>query len=115
MICTRVQFIHREHSRKTFRALCPPLPHRMILGKEVAKRPGSVGIPMRNREMVGLDDTDTEGGPNQITKLVVRGANILQGYWNAPEEKAKRFRGAATALTPFSISLTCSAGTTKEY
>jgi long-subunit acyl-CoA synthetase (AMP-forming) len=86
----------------------------MILGKEVAKRPGSVGIPMRKREMVGLDGADTEGGSSQITELVVRGANILQGYWNASEETAKRFRGAATALTPFSISLTCSAGTTKE-
>jgi hypothetical protein len=79
IICTRVQFIDGEHSRKTSRALCPPLPHRMILGKEVAKRPGSVGIFMRDCEVVVLDGTDTEGGPDQITELVVRGANILQG------------------------------------
>jgi long-subunit acyl-CoA synthetase (AMP-forming) len=29
---------------------------------------------------------------------VVRGANILQDYWNAPEETAKRFHGADAVL-----------------
>ena len=36
--------------------------------------------------------TENEVGPNQIGELVVRGANVMQGYWNAPDETAKRFR-----------------------
>jgi long-chain acyl-CoA synthetase len=31
-------------------------------------------------------------GPNQVGELVIRGANVMQGYWGAPEETARRFR-----------------------
>jgi long-chain acyl-CoA synthetase len=39
--------------------------------------------------------TDTSGKqvePGQAGELIVRGANVMQGYWNNPEETAKAFR-----------------------
>jgi long-chain acyl-CoA synthetase len=44
---------------------------------------------------VDLQVTDTSGrqdDPEQAGELVVRGANVMRGYWNNPEETAKALR-----------------------
>src|ERR1700691_315361 len=44
---------------------------------------------------VDLQITDTSGkqvDPGQAGELIVRGANVMRGYWNNPEETAKAFR-----------------------
>jgi acyl-CoA synthetase (AMP-forming)/AMP-acid ligase II len=60
--------------------------------EKLPERPGSVGIAMPNCEVFVVNEEGRELGPNQVGELVVRGANVMQGYWNAPEETAKRFR-----------------------
>ena len=44
---------------------------------------------------VDLQVTDTSGrqdDPGQAGELIVRGANVMRGYWNNPKETAKAFR-----------------------
>jgi len=60
--------------------------------EKLPERPGSVGIAMPNCEVFVVDEDGRKLGANQVGELVVRGANVMQGYWNAPEETAKRFR-----------------------
>ena len=60
--------------------------------KDIDRRPDSVGIPMPNEEVFVVDEKGKELGPGEIGELVVRGSNVMQGYWNAPEETARRFR-----------------------
>jgi len=55
-------------------------------------RPDSVGVAMPNTEVLIVDSLGKEVGPNQIGELVVRGAHVMQGYWNAPEETNRTFR-----------------------
>jgi len=59
---------------------------------ELSRRPGSVGRAMPNCE-VWIEGEDGRAlGPGEEGELVVRGANVMRGYWNAPELTAKVFR-----------------------
>jgi amino acid adenylation domain-containing protein len=60
--------------------------------EKLAEKPASVGIPMPNCEVFVVDEEGRELGPGHVGELVVRGANVMQGYWRAPEETARRFR-----------------------
>jgi long-chain acyl-CoA synthetase len=56
--------------------------------EEIDSRPASVGKPMDNVEVFVADEHGQlhESG---IGELVIRGANVMQGYWRAPEETAR--------------------------
>jgi long-chain acyl-CoA synthetase len=58
----------------------------------LGEKPDSVGVPIPNEEVFIVDEAGNEVAPNEIGELVVRGANVMCGYWNAPEETAKAFR-----------------------
>ncbi|MGQ0721257.1 MAG: AMP-binding protein [Candidatus Eiseniibacteriota bacterium] len=60
--------------------------------ERLSERPDSVGLPIPNEEVFILDDAGREVAPGEIGELVVRGSNVMQGYWNAPEETARKFR-----------------------
>ena len=60
--------------------------------EEIDRRTDSVGIAMPNCETMILDDDGNELGPNEVGELVVRGSNVMKGYWEAPELTAQRLR-----------------------
>jgi acyl-CoA synthetase (AMP-forming)/AMP-acid ligase II len=49
-------------------------------------RPGSVGRGMPNEEVWLVDDAGNRLGPGSTGELVVRGAHVMQGYWELPGE-----------------------------
>jgi long-chain acyl-CoA synthetase len=56
------------------------------------RKAGSIGIPIPNVEMSVQDDSGKVLGPDQAGEICVRGGNVMQGYWNQPEETKKVFR-----------------------
>jgi acyl-CoA synthetase (AMP-forming)/AMP-acid ligase II len=60
------------------------------------KKPDSVGLPIPNCEAKVLDDAGCTLQPGEVGELVIRGANVMQGYWNKPEATAQTFREGAT-------------------
>jgi len=60
--------------------------------EELDRRPGSVGKAIPNTEVYIVDEADRPVGPGVIGELVVRGAHVMQGYWEAPDETARRYR-----------------------
>ncbi|MDR3566736.1 MAG: AMP-binding protein [Syntrophobacteraceae bacterium] len=60
--------------------------------EELDFRPESVGKAIPNCRPFIVDDNGQEVGPGEIGELVVRGANVMRGYWNAPELSEKTFR-----------------------
>lgn len=55
-------------------------------------RPGSVGRGMPNEEAYIVDEEGRRVGPGVTGELVVRGANVMKGYWEMPEETAQRLK-----------------------
>lgn len=58
----------------------------------LASKPSSVGIAMPNVEAFIVDESGNTVGPNIEGELVVRGPNVMHGYWNNREETAKRLK-----------------------
>jgi long-chain acyl-CoA synthetase len=55
------------------------------------RRPGSCGMPIGN-EMKVVDDNDREVAAGSRGEIVLRGENILKGYYKNPEASAIAFR-----------------------
>jgi len=56
------------------------------------RRPGSCGLPIGN-EMKVVDDDDNEVPDGELGEIVLRGENILKGYFKNPEATERAFRG----------------------
>jgi long-chain acyl-CoA synthetase len=49
------------------------------------RKPGSIGKPVKGVEMRIVGDGDRELAPGEIGEIVIRGHNIMKGYWRNPE------------------------------
>jgi len=58
----------------------------------VDTKPNSVGIAIPNTELWIVDEEDRKVGPGVTGQLVIRGATVMRGYWEKPEETAKKLR-----------------------
>ena len=56
------------------------------------RKPGSIGLPIPHVEVSAQDDSGKILGAGEVGEICVRGGNVMQGYWNQPEETAKVFR-----------------------
>ena len=59
---------------------------------QLDRRPNSVGIPIPNEEVFVVDENGQEVKPGEIGELVVRGLNVMQGYWNDSGGTSRTFR-----------------------
>ena len=55
------------------------------------RRPGSCGLSIGN-EMRVVDDDDRDVGDGELGEIVLRGENILKGYYKNPDANATAFR-----------------------
>lgn len=56
--------------------------------EQLEQRPASVGRGMPNEEVYLVDEAGRRTGPGTIGELVVRGSNVMLGYWGLPEATA---------------------------
>ena len=56
---------------------------------QIDARPTSVGRGMPNEEVYIVDDAGQRVGPGVVGELVIRGSNVMKGYWELPEETAR--------------------------
>ena len=59
---------------------------------QLDQRLTSVGRGMPNEEVYIVDDSGRRVGPKVIGELVVRGSNVMKGYWESPEATSKVLR-----------------------
>jgi long-chain acyl-CoA synthetase len=56
------------------------------------RRPGSIGWPIKDGEMKVVDDLGREMPCGQVGEIVIRGPNVMKGYWNNPAATAEAIR-----------------------
>jgi long-chain acyl-CoA synthetase len=57
------------------------------------RKAGSIGTPIEGVEMQLVDEDDKPVGPGEVGEVVIRGHNIMKGYWRRPDATAEAMRG----------------------
>jgi long-chain acyl-CoA synthetase len=60
---------------------------------DMERKPGSIGTPIRGVEMKVVDEDDNEVARGEVGEIVIRGHNIMKGYWQRPDATAEAMRG----------------------
>jgi len=59
---------------------------------EDRRKVGSIGIPLPGNEMKIVDESDNDIPPNTKGEIVIKGDNIMKGYFKNPEANAEIFK-----------------------
>jgi amino acid adenylation domain-containing protein len=59
---------------------------------DLLRKPESVGIAIPNTELWLVNEEGRRVSPGAVGELVIRGATVMRGYWERPEETAKALR-----------------------
>jgi fatty-acyl-CoA synthase len=57
------------------------------------RKAGAAGLPALHCELRVVDDDGNDLAPGCDGEIVVRGPNVMHGYWNAPQATAAALRG----------------------
>lgn len=57
----------------------------------IAEWSGQIGVPLPSTEAAILDDDGAHLCMGEVGEICLRGPQVMQGYWNHPEETAKAF------------------------
>ena len=57
------------------------------------RKPGSIGTPLEEVEMRVVDENDEEVPQGEVGEIVIRGHNVMKGYWQRPEATEEAMRG----------------------
>lgn len=47
---------------------------------------GSIGVPIKNVQMQIVDANGYQVSPGELGEIVIKGSNVMLGYWNRPQE-----------------------------
>jgi long-chain acyl-CoA synthetase len=55
-------------------------------------KPGSIGVPIQGVEMKVVDDAGNDVRRGEVGEIVIRGHNLMKGYWNRPDATDEAIR-----------------------
>jgi long-chain acyl-CoA synthetase len=56
------------------------------------RKPGSIGTPINGVEMKVVDDDDVELAQGEVGEILIRGHNVMKGYWRRDDATAETIR-----------------------
>jgi long-chain acyl-CoA synthetase len=60
---------------------------------DMERKPGSIGTPIEGVEMRVVDEDDNPVEQGEVGEIVIRGHNIMKGYWQRPDATKEAMRG----------------------
>jgi long-chain acyl-CoA synthetase len=57
------------------------------------RKPGSIGTPIEGVEMKVVDEDGNEVATGEVGEIVIRGHNVMKGYWQRPDATEEAMRG----------------------
>jgi long-chain acyl-CoA synthetase len=57
------------------------------------RKPGSIGTPIRDVQMRVVDEQDADLRVGEVGEIVIKGPNVMKGYWQRPDATAEAMRG----------------------
>jgi long-chain acyl-CoA synthetase len=60
---------------------------------DMERKPGSIGTPIEGVEMQVVDENDEPVAQGEVGEIVIRGHNIMKGYWQRPDATEEAMRG----------------------
>ena len=61
--------------------------------QDAQRKAGSTGLPARHCAVRVVDDQDHDVAPGELGQVLVRGPNLMNGYWRQPEVTAQALAG----------------------
>jgi acyl-coenzyme A synthetase/AMP-(fatty) acid ligase len=74
----------------------------ILLPEEWADHPESVGRPLDGTQVFTVDEAGIRQEPGAVGELVIQGPHLAVGYWQAPEDTARRYRDLEGMRTLYS-------------
>src|SRR3954454_19210295 len=65
--------------------LSEPSPLASFNRRDRERKPGSIGLPIDGVEMRVVDDDGTDVAQGEVGEIVIRGHNVMKGYWARPD------------------------------
>jgi len=56
------------------------------------RKPGSIGTPIEGVEMKVVDEDGEEVAQGEVGEIVIKGHNVMKGYWNKPDATAESIK-----------------------
>jgi long-chain acyl-CoA synthetase len=56
------------------------------------RKPGSIGTPIAGVEMKVVDEQGADAPVGEVGEIVIRGPNVMKGYWQRPDATAEAIR-----------------------
>ncbi len=65
---------------------------RVVQPSDRERKPGSIGTPIAGVEMKIVDDSRQDVPTGEVGEIVIRGHNVMKGYWRRPDATAEAIR-----------------------
>src|SRR4051794_13777128 len=56
------------------------------------RKAGSIGTPIDGVEMKLVDDDGNDVAQGEVGEIVIKGHNVMKGYWNKPDATAEAIK-----------------------
>ena len=86
-------YVHNAYGLTESTSACTAVPRGVRAPVDAGSGALSIGVPLPSTDIWILDEQGRRVGPGEVGELVVRGPQVVSGYWQLPDETARALPG----------------------